>query len=80
MALQQEISKKRLHKLIGEEVEVLVESIHPETDLLFIGRTGFQAPDVDGMTIITEGTVEKGRLHQMKITDANEYDLIGTVL
>ncbi|MDT8272568.1 MAG: 30S ribosomal protein S12 methylthiotransferase RimO [Desulfomonilia bacterium] len=80
MALQQDISKKRLHKLIGEEVQVLVEGIHPETDFLFIGRTGFQAPDVDGVTIITEGTVERGRLHQVNITDANDYDLIGTVL
>ncbi|HDP25920.1 MAG TPA: 30S ribosomal protein S12 methylthiotransferase RimO [Deltaproteobacteria bacterium] len=80
MALQQDISKKRLHKLIGEEVQVLVEGIHPETDFLFIGRTAFQAPDVDGVTIITEGTVERGRLHQANITDANDYDLIGTVL
>ncbi|MGC9323194.1 MAG: 30S ribosomal protein S12 methylthiotransferase RimO [Desulfomonilia bacterium] len=80
MELQQGISKKRLHNLVGEKVQVLVEGIHPETDLLFVGRTAFQAPDVDGATIITEGIVNRGAIHCLEITDANEYDLIGKIL
>ncbi|HVN72551.1 MAG TPA: 30S ribosomal protein S12 methylthiotransferase RimO [Desulfomonilia bacterium] len=80
MSLQQKVSKKRLHKLIGKEVEVLIEGFHPETDLLLRGRTSFQAPEVDGMVIVNEGGADAGVIKDVEITGSWEYDLIGRIV
>ncbi len=86
MIAQAAISEKNNQKYIGCELDVLVEEA-PE-DGVFIGRTWFQAPDVDGITYIR--TFDKqfskpfdadiGSLVRVKITDTMEYDLIGEPL
>ncbi|MBN2299360.1 MAG: 30S ribosomal protein S12 methylthiotransferase RimO, partial [Deltaproteobacteria bacterium] len=75
MAIQQDISKKRLRGLLGTTIPVLVEGFHPETDLLLKGRAAFQAPDVDGHIIINEGTAQFGSFYDVEIIDTMEYDL-----
>ncbi|MGI6398587.1 MAG: 30S ribosomal protein S12 methylthiotransferase RimO [Desulfomonilia bacterium] len=79
MEIQQSISRRRLASLVGEKVQVLVEGYHPETDLLLAGRAPFQAPEVDGMVIITEGTPSFGTFSEVEITDTMEYDLLGRI-
>ena len=44
MALQQKVSKKRLNKMVGKEVKVLIEGYHPETELLLKGRAIVSGP------------------------------------
>jgi ribosomal protein S12 methylthiotransferase len=80
MALQQKVSKKRLNKMIGKEVKVLIEGYHPETELLLKGRASFQAPEVDGMVIINEGGADAGNIIEVEITGSWEYDLIGRIV
>jgi ribosomal protein S12 methylthiotransferase len=80
MAIQQDISKKRLRDLMGVTIPVLVEGFHPETDLLLKGRAAFQAPDVDGHIIINEGTAHFGSIYNVEIIDTMEYDLIGRIV
>jgi ribosomal protein S12 methylthiotransferase len=80
MALQQRLSKKRLHKLRGNRIKVLIEGYHPETKLLLRGRAPFQAPEVDGMVIINEGGADAGTIVEVEITGSWEYDLIGRVV
>ncbi len=80
MALQQRLSKKRLHKLRGNRIQVLIEGYHPETKLLLRGRAPFQAPEVDGMVIINEGGADAGTIVEVEITGSWEYDLIGRVV
>ena len=80
MALQQRLSKKRLHKLRGNRIQVLIEGYHPETALLLRGRAPFQAPEVDGMVIINEGGADAGAIVEVEITGSWEYDLIGRVV
>lgn len=80
MALQRRLSKKRLHKMIGNRIQVLVEGYHPETDLLMAGRAPFQAPQIDGMVVINEGGADAGTLAEVEITGAMEYDLIGRIV
>lgn len=80
MAIQQDISRKRLQGLLGEKVPVLVEGYHPETDLLLKGRAAFQAPDVDGHIIINEGTAQFGSFYDVEIIDTMEYDLVGRIV
>jgi ribosomal protein S12 methylthiotransferase len=79
MSCQRKISQENCQKHIGKTVSVLVEK--QEDPTVFIGRTRFQAPEVDGATIInTEGKQHKlkmGGFNNIKITDALEYDLLG---
>jgi ribosomal protein S12 methylthiotransferase len=80
MAIQQDISRRRLQGLLGERIPVLVEGYHPETDLLLKGRAAFQAPDVDGHIIINEGTARFGSFYDVEIIDTMEYDLVGRII
>ena len=78
MALQQEISRKRLTRWVGQTLTVLVEE---ETSPgHYVGRTCYQAPDIDGITQFTgpKGLV-MGTFQKVKITGSSEYDLQGEV-
>lgn len=79
MEIQADISKVRNKKLIGETLKVLVEGLHPETDLLLAGRTNTMAPEVDGQVIINEGVAEVGQIVPVKIHEAHTYDLVGSI-
>jgi ribosomal protein S12 methylthiotransferase len=80
MSLQKKVSKKRLKKLTGRKEKVLVEGFHPETGLLLTGRTDFQAPDVDGMTIINEGHAPFGDFAEVELLRSTDYDVIGRIV
>ncbi len=82
MKTQQKIVKKRNAAMVGKVIPVLVESYHPETKYLMLGRTAGQCPDIDGLVIINDGRNVKafGEIYQVEITDSSEYDLIGRVL
>jgi ribosomal protein S12 methylthiotransferase len=77
MAAQAEISEKLNEKYVGRVFEVLVEE-NPEEGV-FIGRTMFQAPEVDGMTFIYAKDLEIGTFVDVRITDAFEYDIAGEI-
>lgn len=72
---QRKISRTRLSRFVGRELDVLVEGLHPETELLLQGRTAHQAPEVDGMVIITEGIAETGEIHRALVTGVHDYDI-----
>jgi ribosomal protein S12 methylthiotransferase len=83
MALQRRISRARNRRMIGEEAPVLVEGPSPETDLLWQGRFATQAPEIDGVALINdfEGAEPRaGQMRRLRITEAHDYDLIGTLL
>ncbi|MDQ1331836.1 MAG: ribosomal protein methylthiotransferase, partial [Thermodesulfobacteriota bacterium] len=61
-------------KHIGKVFDVLIEE-SPEKNL-YIGRTKYQSPDVDGIVYVA-GEVKDGSFARIKISDALEYDLIG---
>ncbi len=75
MACQADISLRNNLKYIGKKLCVLVEEKSEEN--LFIGRTYFQSPEVDGITYIHSNQLQPGRFTGIKITDAFEYDLAG---
>jgi ribosomal protein S12 methylthiotransferase len=78
MAAQAKISEKRNARHVGHVYPVLVEE-NPEEGV-YIGRTPFQAPDVDGVTFIYSDGLDTGSLVQVKITDAFEYDIAGEMV
>jgi len=83
MKAQSRISKKKHKAMIGETVRVLFEGESKESELLWQGRMETQAPDIDGCVLINdvpEGVLPAvGDFVNVKITEAYEYDLIGSV-
>jgi ribosomal protein S12 methylthiotransferase len=75
LAAQRPVSKRRLGLRLGEMVAVLVEGLHPESDLLLSGRIATQAPEVDGNVIITKGQANVGEIVSARITAVHDYDL-----
>ncbi len=75
MELQARISHENNFKHKEKIYSVLIEE-NPEEGL-YLGRTEFQAPDVDGVTFIYSSNLEVGTFVDVKITDAFEYDIAG---
>ncbi|MFO7559721.1 MAG: 30S ribosomal protein S12 methylthiotransferase RimO [Desulfobacterales bacterium] len=75
MNRQADISRAINRKHIGKTYPVLVEKGPEEGSV--IGRTFFQAPEVDGITFISGGKLQVGDFTPIKITNAFEYDLAG---
>ena len=80
MALQQDISRELLAARVGAMEPCLILGPHPDSDLVWHGRLQSQAPDVDGLTIITEGSAAIGSIAPVRITKAHEYDLEAKII
>jgi len=83
MELQAGISKSKNSQLVGKVAPVLVVGVTQESEFLWEGRLPSQAPDIDGVVYLTDGVTDEvrpGDLRSVRITDAHEYDLVGTVL
>jgi len=80
MALQQEIAREHQRAAVGRRVEVLVEGRSEETEHLLAGRNSQQAPEIDGLTYVNEGTAFPGEIVTVEVTDAHDYDLVGKVV
>ena len=76
---QQKISAKRNQAMVGKTTRALICGPHEETPLLLKARTAFQGPDVDGCTLINEGTANTGDFCNIHITEAHPYDLIAKI-
>lgn len=82
MELQAGISAEKNRQLLGKVLPILVEGVSQETDLLWEGRLRSQAPEIDGVVYINDGVTEEtrpGDLCRVKITEAHEYDLVGSL-
>jgi len=77
MLLQQNISLKKNRKLIGNEMQTLIDEVK---DAFAIGRTQYDAPEIDQQVIIKSKKLIAGGFYNVKIVDAREYDLIGKVV
>lgn len=78
MAAQEEISARRNMERVGMVTKVLIEE-NPEEGV-FVGRTFFQAPEVDGVTFVYGDGITVGSFVDVRITDAIVYDLSGEVV
>lgn len=79
MAVQQEISAEIEAAKIGSTMKVIID--RKENDY-FIGRSEFCSPEVDPEILIQGGqqSVQIGSFYQVKITDAEEFDLYGEIV
>ena len=78
MALQQPIALERNRRLLGREIDVLIEG-RRGGDL--IGRSERDAPEIDGNIILRAGLDDRdaapGSWLRARITEAQPYDLVG---
>ena len=76
MRLQMDISLELNRKKIGQVMEVIVDEI--DEDGSYIGRTAFDAPEIDNAVIFTsQRQLSPGDMVYVRIKDAFDYDLTG---
>ena len=76
-----EVSEERLERFIGKTIDVLIEE--KEDDNKFIGRSKYDAPEVDGcVEVYNENNydINIGDIVKVNITHHTEYDLIGDLV
>ena len=77
MAVQQKISANRLAAKIGREIEVIVDEIDDDGA---IARSKGDAPEIDGAVYIEDGDdLKPGQIVRVRVADADEYDLYGSL-
>jgi ribosomal protein S12 methylthiotransferase len=76
MEIQREVAKDNAAKYVGRTIEVLVERYDGRSDV-YIGRSQYDAPEVDGEVYISNCPVQIGEMSKVRITHAYEYDLSG---
>jgi ribosomal protein S12 methylthiotransferase len=77
MELQAGISLKKNKAAIGRLVEVMIDGVR--ADGLLAGRTQRQAPEVDGVTLVSGREADPGEFVRARITGAEPYDLVAEV-
>lgn len=76
MELQRQIANERNGNRIGQEVDVLIERYDGRSDV-YIGRSQYDAPEIDGEVFVTNCKANIGEIARVKITHSFEYDLSG---
>jgi ribosomal protein S12 methylthiotransferase len=73
MQVQAEVSRVRLAARIGSVEQVLIDQTTPEGG---IGRTRFEAPEIDGVVRVNAGAaLTVGQFYDVRMTGADEHDL-----
>jgi ribosomal protein S12 methylthiotransferase len=79
MELQAEISEARLAARVGTVQPVIIDHLEGE---LAIGRSRFDAPEIDGLVQIQDGEamgVKPGDIVNVRILGSDEHDLFGLI-
>jgi ribosomal protein S12 methylthiotransferase len=75
MKIQQPISARKLQRFVGQTIEVLLDEKKEEN--LFVGRSQYDAPEVDGVVYVRSKKLLKlGDFVQARVIDSLEYDLV----
>ena len=78
MEVQQRISTRLNEAKTGKVYKTVIDRVEGD---YYIGRTEFDSPDVDTEVLINvnEGELLIGNFYNVRITDATEFDLMGSV-
>ncbi len=79
MDIQQNISYTLNQQKVGKTFKVLFDRVEGDN---FVGRTEFDSPEVDNEVLVSKSTnfVRIGDFTMVEITDADDFDLYGTVI
>lgn len=78
--LQSEIAERKNRKLLGKEIEVMIDGVSSESEYLLEGRTRGQALEIDGKVLTTDGTAKPGEIVKVLIDQNFEYDFVGAIV
>jgi ribosomal protein S12 methylthiotransferase len=95
MRQQLDISLENNQRLVGRTLRVLVEeeegtdgagceafsgSVAGSGSFVYVGRTQYDAPEIDNAVLFSSGRpLQIGSFEDVRITDAMDYDIIGTL-
>lgn len=75
---QQDISRNVQQQFVGRRLKVLIEEQEKDSKDTYLGRSEYDAPDVDGLVYVRSARkLKQGDFVMVQITDAYEYDLSG---
>jgi ribosomal protein S12 methylthiotransferase len=80
MEIQRAISREKLAGYLRRELDVLVEGVSEESEFLLQGRHAGQAPEVDGVVLLTDGTAQPGEIRRARVKQTADYDLVASLL
>ncbi len=76
MSVQSAISLEKNKRLVGKTFKALVDDTE---DNIAVARIYSQAPEIDGVVLIHDKDVKQGDFVNVKIEEAYDYDLKGTI-
>jgi ribosomal protein S12 methylthiotransferase len=76
MAAARDITLASNHRMVGQELEVLVEGRPEDGSAWYAGRSYRDAPEVDGLVLIKAEQLPLGELVRVQIERALAYDLL----
>lgn len=80
MEIQQEVSRKRNRRWVGQKIKVLIDGPSAESNVIMTARHQGQAPDVDGIVFLNECTLPAGTFATAEVVEAHAYDLIANLV
>lgn len=78
--LQSSIVDEKNRKMIGKEVEMIIDGLSSESEYMLEGRTRGQALDIDGKILTSEGTAKQGEIVKARLTQSFDYDFIAEIV
>ncbi|RRJ65425.1 30S ribosomal protein S12 methylthiotransferase RimO [Paenibacillus oralis] len=79
MEIQRTVANENSGKYIGKVLDVLVERYDGRSDV-YVGRSQFDAPEIDGEVFVTNCSASIGDIAKVRITHSFEYDLTGEAI
>lgn len=80
MSLQSGISAEINRGFVGKIIRVLVEGKTGDPAQPYVGRSERDAPEIDGQVYFTGNELEIGQMVDVRVIEADTYDLIGEVV
>ncbi len=81
MLLQQDVSRGKNSSLQNKVFKTLIEGVAEDRSGYYFGRSYMDAPEVDGLIYIKENSkISIGNFYDVKITNTEEYDLVGSIV
>ena len=74
--IQQDISLEKNESFIGRVLKVIIDK---SSENISVGRTEFDSPEIDNIVHV-KGSATVGNFVNVKIQEANEYELIGEIV
>jgi ribosomal protein S12 methylthiotransferase len=82
MEIQHAIALESNQKMVGQEIDVLVES-YDERKKIYCGRSQWDAPQIDNQVYVSDtedGAITLGDIVRVRIEKATTYDLFGVAV